>query len=133
MTKTPKTTIPCPNCGDAHRRNQRPLNDEDRQTQCRKCGMVYRAEDGHVAKVETHDAGQGRRVTVPENPKPEDLLMDAIRENSSPAAVAAMAAYLQAANTKDRRVNEQLTWFSEKLIGEVGFAGYDHLLKEVGL
>jgi predicted RNA-binding Zn-ribbon protein involved in translation (DUF1610 family) len=131
MAKTQKTTMPCPNCGDASRRNQRPLNDEDRQTQCRKCGMVYRTDDEPV--VATHDAGQGRRVTVPENPKPEDLLMDAIRENFSPEAVAAMAAYLQAANTKNRRVNEQLTWFSEKLIAEVGFAGYDHLLKEVGL
>jgi hypothetical protein len=85
------------------------------------------------AKVKTYDAGQGRRVTVPENPKPEDLLMDAVRENFSPAAVAAMAAYLQAAKTKDRQVNAQLTWFVEKLIGEVGFAGYDHLIGELGL
>jgi hypothetical protein len=85
------------------------------------------------AKVKTYDAGEGRRVTVPEDPKPEELLMDAVRENFSPAAVAAMAAYLQAANTKDRQVNEQLQWFVEKLIGEVGFAGYDHLMGELGL
>ena len=85
------------------------------------------------AKVKTYDAGHGRRVTVPENPKPEDLLMDAIRENFSPAAGADIAAYLHVDNTKNRQVNEQLQWFVEKLIGEVGFAGYDHLLREVGL
>ena len=147
--------IPCPNCGDASRRNQRPLNDEDNQVQCRKCGMVYRTDEPAVddhdgsgtgegrrakaemerqtAKVKTYDAGEGRRVTVPEAPKPEDLLMDAIRDTFSPEAVAAMAAFLQAAKTKDRRVNEQLAWFTEKLIAEVGFAGYDHLLGELGL
>ena len=118
---------------------------------CSKCGHVEPREDDHdgsgtgegrraqaemerqTAKVKTYDAGEGRRVTVPEAPKPEDLLMDAIRENFSPEAVAAMAAFLQAAKTKDRRVNEQLAWFVEKLIAEVGFAGYDHLIGQLGL
>ena len=85
------------------------------------------------AKVKTYDAGQGRRVTVPENPTPEDLLMDAIRENFSPEAVAAMAAYLQAANTKNRRVNQQLTWFAGELVKMLGATGYGRLLEEVGL
>ncbi|MCG3181395.1 MAG: hypothetical protein BIFFINMI_03788 [Phycisphaerae bacterium] len=44
-----------------------------------------------------------------------------------------MAAYLQAANTKNRRVNQQLTWFAGELVKMLGATGYAHLLEEVGL
>ena len=167
--RTPK--IACPNCGDANRRGQRPLNDEDNQFQCHKCGMVYRidapAQDArrcpatHSGKglhqrivdadagtyrclfcnetyrvapeIKTYDAGQGRRATVPENPISDETLFDAIKDNFSPEAVAAMAAYLQAANTKNRRVNQQLTWFAGELVKMLGATGYDRLLADVGL
>ena len=87
-------------------------------------GKVYDAEVG----------GKKRRVTVPEDPKPEDLLTDALRENLSPHAVAAIAAYLQPVRTTDPQVDRQVRWFAELLAKAVG--GEDELnrlCEEVGL
>ena len=87
-------------------------------------GKVYDAEVG----------GKKRRVTVPEDPKPEDMLTDALRENLSPHAVAAIAAYLQPVRTTDPQVDRQVCWFAELLARAVG--GEDELnrlCEEVGL
>ena len=62
-----------------------------------------------TARVKTYDAGQGRRVTVPENPKSEDLLMDAVRDNFSPEAVAAEVCKLLPADSDS---------LAEKLVAE---------------
>ena len=88
-------------------------------------------------KIKTYEAttpdGRKVRCTVPEDPTPDEILFDAIKDNFSPQAVAAMAAYLQAANTKNREVNRQLAWFASELIKLLGTTGYGHLLEEVGL
>ena len=87
--------------------------------------------------VKVYDAeirGKKRRVTVPEDPKPEELLTDALRENLSPHAVAAIAAYLQPVRTMDPEVVRQVRWFAELLTEVVG--GEDELnrlCEEVGL
>ena len=91
-----------------------------------------RSATGKVYDVEVH--GKKRRVTVPEDPKPEDVLADALRENLSPHAVAAIAAYLQPVRTMDAEVVRQVTWFRELLTTVVG--GEDELNRlcdEVGL
>ena len=88
-------------------------------------------------KPKTYEAkanGRKRRVTVPDDPKPEEMLIDALRDNLSPHAVAAMAAYLQGATTKNQDVNRQVHWFAELLATVVG--GEDEinrLAEEVGL
>ena len=98
------------------------------------CGEGSRAKaQVERDKIKTYDAGQGRHVTVPENPISDETLFDAIKDNFSPEAVAAIAAYIQAANTKNRRVNQQLTWFASELVKMLGATGYAHLLEEVGL
>ena len=88
-------------------------------------------------KIKTYAAKMpdGRTVhcTVPEDPTPDEVLFDAIKDNFSPETVAAMAAYLQVANTKNRRVNQQLTWFAGQLVEMLGTTSYAHLLEEVGL
>ena len=91
-----------------------------------------RTESGKVYDAEV--GGQKRRVTVPQNPRPEDLLTDALRENLSPHAVAAIAAYLQPVRTADPQVDRQVRWFAELLAKAVG--GDDELnrlCEEVGL
>ena len=91
-----------------------------------------RTETGKV--YDTEVGGKNRRVTVPENPKPEELLTDALRENLSPHAVAAIAAYLQPVRTMDPEVAGQVRWFAELLTEVVG--GEDELnrlCEEVGL
>ena len=78
--------------------------------------------------------GRKTRVTVPEDPKPEDVLADALRENLSPHAVAAIAAYLQPVRTMDPEVVRQVRWFADLLTTVVG--GDDELNRlcdEVGL
>ena len=87
---------------------------------------------GKVYDAEVH--GRKYRVTVPQDPKPEDLLTDALRENLSPHAVAAIAAYLQPVRTTDPKVDRQVCWFAELLARTVG--GDDELnrlCEEVGL
>ena len=65
-------------------------------------------------------AGRTRRVTVPEDLRPEGILADALRENFSPQAVATIAAYLQPVRTMDPDVVRQVTWFRELLTTVVG-------------
>ena len=91
-----------------------------------------RTETGKVYDAEV--CGKKRRVTVPEDPRPEDMLTDALRENLSPHAVAAIAAYLQPVRTTDPQVDRQVRWFAELLTRTVG--GDDELnrlCEEVGL
>jgi len=82
-----------------------------------------RAATGKVYDAEVD--GKKRRVTVPENPKPEDMLNDALRENLSPHAVAAIAAFCQTATTQRDDVDRQIRWFADRLIELVG-GGDEH-------
>jgi len=88
-------------------------------------------------RLETYEVERGGRkvrVTVPEDPKPEDVLADALRENLSPHAVAAIAAYLQPVRTMDPEVVRQVRWFAELLTKVVGGdEAFDRLCEEVGL
>lgn len=95
-------------------------------------GSRAKAEKIKTYAAKTPD-GRTVRCTVPEDPTPDEVLFDAIKDNFSPQAVAAMAAYLQAANTKNRRVNQQLAWFAGELVKMLGATGYGRLLEEVGL
>ena len=73
-------------------------------------------------KPKTYEAmhqGRKTRVTVPENPK-ADPLTEALQDNLSPHAVAAIASYIQAFSTGDHDVDQQTNWFAEQLIGMLG-------------
>jgi hypothetical protein len=64
----------------------------------------------------------------------EQDLFDALKDNLSPQAVAAIVAYLQPAKTKDKAVNHELEWFAERLTELVGGAEQQcRLAEEVGL
>ena len=91
-----------------------------------------RTATGKVYDAQVH--GKTHRVTVPEDPRPEDLLTDALRENLSPHAVAAIAAFCQTATTQRDDVDRQIRWFADRLIELVG-GGDEHnrLCEEVGL
>lgn len=52
-----------------------------------------------------------------------DSLIDALRENLSPEAVAAIASWLQPACTNDENVNREVHWFAEQLAQALG--GWD--------
>ena len=88
-------------------------------------------------KAKTYEAehkGRKVRVTVPPNTEAEDALADAMKDNLSPEAVAAIAAFLDAATTKNDKVNRQMEWFVEQLIKMVGGdAAMNRLCDEVGL
>jgi len=80
----------------------------------------------------TYDAGNGRKVTVPEND--EQDLFDAVREQLSPHAVAAIASCLQINRTNNPQVDQQVRWFHDQLCQLVG--GYEQqsrLAEELGL
>ncbi|MBI1338068.1 MAG: hypothetical protein GC164_14065 [Phycisphaera sp.] len=81
-----------------------------------------------------HEPAARVRVSVPENPKPEELLIDALRENLSPEAVAAIHAWLQPASTKHANINTELEWFRTLLRNTVGGTdAMNRLMDEVGL
>ena len=83
---------------------------------------------------ETTIGGRKTRLTVPENPKPEEALADALRENLSPEAVAAVACCLTINRTNDQEVDRQVRWFHEKLVEVLGgYDEYNRLIEELGL
>ena len=91
-----------------------------------------RTETGKVYDAAHY--GKKRRVTVPEDAKPEDLLTDALRENLTPHAIAAIAAFCQTATTQRDDVDEQIRRFANRLIEMVGGGDqHNHLCEEVGL
>ena len=64
----------------------------------------------------------------------EQDLFDALKDNLSPQAVAAIVAYLQPAKTKDKAVNHELEWFTSRLTELVGGPEMQgRLADEVGL
>ena len=78
--------------------------------------------------------GKKVKVTVPENPDPTEVMIEAIKDNLSPAAVATIIAYLQPARVKDKAIQREIEWFSEKLMEAVGGnAALNQLMDEVGL
>jgi len=81
------------------------------------------------------DAGDGKvRVTVPEDPKPEDVLADAIRDNLSPKAVATVVSYLRTVRTDDADVDDEVRWFAEQFTEMLGGGeAQNRLAEEVGL
>lgn len=82
----------------------------------------------------TRPDGRIVRVTVPEDPKPEEMLIDALRENLSPEAVATIIAYLQPLSIDNPKVESEVLWFSElltRLLG--GPEQFNRLAEEVGL
>ena len=88
----------------------------------------------------THEAEfKGRKVsvTVPENDRPEDRLDDALKENLSPVAVAALANAVRVhvnGRRTNREVRGQLAWLADRLVKLVGGEqAYHDLLKEASL
>ena len=88
-------------------------------------------------RPKTYDADAGDRkvrVTVPEDPKPEDVLLDALRDNLTPQAVATIVSFLQPVRTNDQDVDEEVRWFAERLVEAVGgYEAQSRLAEEVGL
>jgi len=86
-------------------------------------------------RPDTYEAevnGRKVRVTVPENDESE--LFEAVREQLSPEAVAAIASCLQINRTNNPEVDRQVRWFHDQLCQLLG--GYEHqarLAEELGL
>ncbi len=66
--------------------------------------------------------------------KIDEALIDAMRENLSPEAVAAIASWLQPAETNDDSVNREIRWFTEQLAYALGgWQQQSELAEELGL
>ena len=62
-----------------------------------------------------------------------EVVRDVLRDNLTPQAVAAIAAHLFAASTKNDGVNKEIRWFADQLVSMVGTDQYNALCEEVGL
>ena len=85
---------------------------------------------------ETTLDGKKTRVTIPENPVVDDTLSETLKDNLSPEAVAAIAAYLVARPTEapNAAVNRELNWFTDRLVDLVGGdEAFNRLCEELGL
>lgn len=85
-----------------------------------------------------YDAGRADATPGPgpgPGPAPGSAsLVDALRDNLSPEAVAAIASWLQPASTNDQNVDREIRWFAEQLAQTLG--GWDQqscLAEELGL
>ncbi|RMF84297.1 MAG: hypothetical protein D6744_03320 [Planctomycetota bacterium] len=73
-------------------------------------------------------------VSVPDDPDPQDALVDAIRNTLTPHAVAAVAAWLQLASVDDPNVAGEIEWFTRVLVETLGGNEMaDRLIEEIGL
>ncbi len=63
----------------------------------------------------------------------ESELFEHVREQLSPEAVAAIAAWLQPAQTNNADVNRQVAWFRDRLVEMLGTDRYNALCDELGL
>ena len=97
--------------------------------------MTKKPKTSVLSRPPTYEAEfRGRKipVTVPDDPRGNPL-EDALRDNLSPQALAAVAAHLFAANTRQPTVNRELRTFAEFLVNMVGKNEYSRLLEQVGL
>lgn len=87
-------------------------------------------------RPETYEVKRGGRkvrVTVPEAID-EEVLFDALRDNLSPHAVAAIVSCLRINRTNNSDVDRQVHWFAEELVKLLG--GHEEqtrLAEELGL
>lgn len=81
-----------------------------------------------------YEAGRAVTTTRP-NPKGHDEseLFAHVREQLSPEAVAAIAAWLQPVQTNNADVNRQVAWFRDRLVEMLGTDQYNALCNELGL
>ena len=85
-------------------------------------------------KRKTTTGGWKKPATVAEHNAMNTMLAIGLRENLSPHAVAAIAAYLQPVRTMDPDVVRQVRWFRELLTELVGGEdAMNRLCEEVGL
>ena len=85
---------------------------------------------------ETTLNGKKTRVTIPDNPRDDETLFEALKDNLSPEAVAAIAAYLVArpAEAPNKAVNRELNWFTDQLVALVGGDdAFNRLCENMGL
>ena len=75
--------------------------------------------------------GRTVHVSIPENPKPEELLDDALRANLSPQAIAVIISYLQPAKSYDPAADRQVHWFSDRLVKLLGACEFRRLQEEL--
>ncbi len=76
------------------------------------------------ALVAAYDAGQA---------KCNASLEDTVRENLSPEAAAAIAAYLQPVKTNDPKVTREVRWFSDVIRETIGTDQCNRLCEQLGL
>ena len=93
-----------------------------------KTWRAFLVGTGWIERPKRYDAGNGRKVTVPENDEQE--LFEAVREQLSPEAVAAIVAYLQPARTNNPDVDRQVHWFAGQLIELLGGGDQQNTLAE---
>ena len=83
-----------------------------------KTWREFLAASGWIDRPRRYDAGDGRKVTVPEND--EQDLFDAVREQLSPQATATIVAFLQPAPPNNPDVARQVHWFAGQLVELLG-------------
>ena len=63
-----------------------------------------------------------------------EALLDDLRDNLTPHAVAAIASWLQPASTNDSDINAKIRWFADRLAEAVGgWKQQSELTEELGL
>ena len=65
-------------------------------------------------------AKQKKHVMVAYSGEAKEVLLDVLKDNLSPEAVAVIAACLQPARCGDEQVDRQVRWFAEQLVEALG-------------
>jgi len=79
-------------------------------------------------------AKQKKHVMVAYSGEAKEVLLDVLKDNLSPEAVAVIAAYLQPARCGDEQVDRQVQWFAEQLVEALGGDdAFSRVCDELGL
>ena len=83
--------------------------------------------------IVTRKDGKEVKVTIPEDDNPMDVLIDALKDNFSPGAIATMASALHGIETNNGSVNMEVLYMRDVLIQILGMDEYNKFLNALGL
>ena len=79
-------------------------------------------------------AKQKKHVMVAYSGEAKEVLLDVLKDNLSPEAVAVIATWLQPAHCGDEQVDRQVRWFAEQLVEALGGDdAFNRVCDELGL
>jgi hypothetical protein len=84
-------------------------------------------------ETKLYEIDNGKKVSIPEDNSPEDLLKDALVDNFSPGAIVAIASLIYDPKANIESINIEVRYLRDLLKSMVGNEEYNETLEVLGL